>query len=99
MPDGTRVTVVRRQFAMIRGYAFTDIKAQGQTIEVVIIDLRNTPSGKITPFSAYVALSRSRGRDTICLLSDFDEDLFKRHPNIDLAVEMKGWAFQGPSSH
>ncbi len=51
--------------------------------------LRDTPMGKISPFSAYVALSRSRGRNTIRLLGDFDEQLFKRHPNQDLAVEME----------
>jgi ATP-dependent exoDNAse (exonuclease V) alpha subunit len=89
MPDGSKKTVVRRRYAITGGYTFTDIKAQGQTIEVVIIDLRNTPSGRISPFSAYVALSRSRGRDTIRLLSDFDENLFKSHPNEDLAIEME----------
>ena len=89
MPNGTKISIVRRQYAVTGGYAFTDYKAQGQTIEVVIIDLRDTPTGKISPFSAYVALSRSRGRNTIRLLSDFDEQLFKRHPNRDLAVEME----------
>ncbi len=87
--DGSKISVVRRQYAVTGGYAFTDFKAQGQTIEVVIIDLRDTPTGKISPFSAYVALSRSRGRNTIRLLGDFDERLFKRHPNQDLAVEME----------
>jgi hypothetical protein len=43
----------------------------------ITIDLRDTPTGKISPFSAYVALSRSRGRKTIRLLSDFDKKLFK----------------------
>jgi ATP-dependent exoDNAse (exonuclease V) alpha subunit len=71
---------------MTGGYAFTDFKSQGQTIEVVIIDLRSTPSRRISPFSAYEALSRSR---SIRLLSDFDEDLSKRHPNEDLAIEME----------
>ena len=87
--DGSKITVVRRQYALTGGYAFTDIKSQGQTIEVVIIDLRNTPSGKISPFSVYVALSRSRGRKTIRLLTDFDENLLKTHPNQDLAIEME----------
>ena len=87
-PDGQESTIVRRQFALTGSYAFTDIKSQGQTIEVVLVDLRNPLSGKLSPFSAYVALSRSRGRDTIRLLSDFDEDLFCTHPNPDLAVEI-----------
>lgn len=45
MPNGSKITVVRRQYALTGGYAFTDIKAQGQTIQVVVIDLRNTPTG------------------------------------------------------
>jgi hypothetical protein len=89
MPDGRKVTISRRQYALTGGYAFTDIKSQGQTIEVVVADLRNTPTGKISPFSTYVTLSRSRGRDTIRLLSDFDENLFKTHPDPDLEAEMQ----------
>jgi ATP-dependent exoDNAse (exonuclease V) alpha subunit len=87
--DGTKISISRSQYALTGGYAFTDIKAQGQTMGTVLIDLRDTPTGKISPFSAYVALSRSRGRDTIRLLSDFDDKLFKTHPNADLAIEMQ----------
>jgi len=89
MPNGSKITVVRRQYALTGGYAFTDIKAQGQTIEVVVIDLRDTPTGRISPFSVYVALSRSKGRETIRLLTDFNIELLKTHPNEDLAVEME----------
>jgi hypothetical protein len=87
-PDGQELTIARRQFALTGGYAFTDIKSQGQTIERVYVDLRHPPSGKMSPYSAYVALSRSRGRNTIRLISDFDEDLFCVHPCPDLAIEM-----------
>jgi len=89
MPNGSKITVVRRQYALTGGYAFTDIKAQGRTIEVVVIDLRDTPTGRISPFSVYVALSRSKGRETIWLLTDFNIELLKTHPNEDLAVEME----------
>jgi len=89
MADGSKVSIHRRQYAITGGYAFTDFKSQAQTIKTVIVDLRDPPTGKISPFSAYVTLSRSRGRDTIRLLSDFDEELFKRHPSADLAVEME----------
>jgi hypothetical protein len=78
---------------MTGGYAFTDIKAQGQTMGPILIDLRTPPTGQISPFSAYVALSHSRGRDTIHLLTDFDEKLFKTHPNADLAIEMERLEF------
>jgi hypothetical protein len=65
MPDSTRVRIGRWQYPLTGGYSFTDIKSQGQTIEVLVADLRNTPTGKISPFSAYVTLSRSRGRQSI----------------------------------
>jgi hypothetical protein len=38
-------------------------------------------------FNAYVALSRSQGRDTIRLLRDFENVLFTRHPSEDLREE------------
>ena len=37
--SGKRFKVTRRQYAMTAGYAFTDYKSQGQTIEYVIIDI------------------------------------------------------------
>lgn len=82
-----RITVHRQQLAITPAYAFTDYKAQGQTMECVIVDLAKPPSGALTGFSVYVALSRSRGRPTIRLLRDFDEKLFTEHPSEDLRRE------------
>ncbi|KAG8215548.1 hypothetical protein J3R82DRAFT_9210, partial [Butyriboletus roseoflavus] len=44
-----------------------------QTIPAVILDLAPPPTGKLSLFNLYVALSRSSGRETIRLLRDFDE--------------------------
>ena len=66
--DGEKVKLERRQLALVPGYAFTDYKAQGQTMECVIADVSKPPSGALLPFSVYVALSRSRGRRTIRIL-------------------------------
>ena len=85
--NGAPVKVCRRQLAITAGYAFTDYKSQGQTIEHVIVDLGKPPSGALSPFSAYVALSRSRGRNNIRLLRHFDDALFTRHPSEDLRDE------------
>ncbi|KAF8893443.1 hypothetical protein BD779DRAFT_1620513, partial [Infundibulicybe gibba] len=52
-----RHQIHRRQLAITPAYAFTDYKSQGQTIKHVIVDLADPPSGKLSPFSAYVALS------------------------------------------
>ncbi|KAF5321196.1 hypothetical protein D9619_001956 [Psilocybe cf. subviscida] len=88
--NGKKYRITRRQYAITPGYAFTDYKSQGQTIEYVIIDIGKPGSGGgLSPFSTYVALSRSRGRDTIRLLRDFDEQLFQRHPSEYLEKDMK----------
>ncbi len=51
------------------------------------MDLGKPPSSALTGFNAYVALSRSRGRDTIHLLRNFDEKTFTIHPNEQLQRE------------
>lgn len=82
-----RVKVTRIQLPITPAYAFTDYRSQGQTIEYVIVDIGWPPSGGLTAFNAYVALSRSSGAATIRLLRDFDNDLFTQHPNEDLRME------------
>jgi ATP-dependent exoDNAse (exonuclease V) alpha subunit len=74
--SGKPYRIQRSQYAMMAGYAFTDYKSQGQTIKNMIIDIGKPPTRSLSPFSVYVALSRSRGRDTIRLLRDFDPNLF-----------------------
>jgi ATP-dependent exoDNAse (exonuclease V) alpha subunit len=86
---GKRLRIARHQYPMTAGYAFTDYKSQGQTIEYVVIDLTRPPTGSLSPFSAYVTLSRSRGRDTIRLLRDFDANLFQKHPSEALRWDMR----------
>lgn len=66
LDDGSTRSITRQQLALTGAYAFTDYKGQGQTMEYVIVDLRMPLGGQgITPFSAYVALSRSRGNSEI----------------------------------
>ena len=86
--EGAKVKMERRQLAIVPGYAFTDYKSQGQTMEYVIVDISKPPSGSLSPFSVYVALSRSRGRKTIRILRDFDPTLFMHHPSEDLRIDM-----------
>ena len=81
------ITVHRHQLALTAAYVFTDYKAQGQTMECVIVDLGKPPSGGLTGFNMYIALSRSHGQSTIRLLWDFDEKLFMEHPSEDLRRE------------
>jgi hypothetical protein len=79
--QGRTTSVERKQIPVTGGYAFTDYRSQGQTLPAVIVDLAKPPNGKLTPFGAYVALSRSRGRDTIRLLRDFEDKIFTTHPS------------------
>ncbi|KAJ8587746.1 hypothetical protein M405DRAFT_934534 [Rhizopogon salebrosus TDB-379] len=81
----TRIT--RRQFPLSPVYAFTDFKSQGQTIEHVSVDIGKTTFFKLSPFNAYVALSRSRSRKTTRPLRDFDNVLFLQYPSEDLCTE------------
>lgn len=55
--DGQAITVERRQQPVTGRYAFTDYRLQGQTLSALIIDLAKPPSGKLTLFGAYIALS------------------------------------------
>ena len=63
--NSAKVKIEQRQLAIVPGYVFTYYKAQGQTMEYVIVDISKPPSSSISPFSMYVALSRSRGRNYI----------------------------------
>ncbi|KAJ7142438.1 hypothetical protein C8R44DRAFT_725797 [Mycena epipterygia] len=100
----TQCTIRRRQFAITAAYAFTDYRlvifvmkraqelrnyrSQGQTIPYVLVDIATPPTGGLSLFNLYVALSRSSGRETIRLLRDFDDKLFmKSHDPMLLAED------------
>ena len=85
--NGKRISICREQLPITPAYAFTDYRSQAQTIEYCVVDIGSPPSGRLTPFNAYVALSCSRGRSNIRLLRDFDEALFTRHPSEHLREE------------
>ena len=72
-PKGNKTLTSRQQLPITPAYAFTDYRAQAQTIEHCVVDIGKPPYGQLTPFNAYVALSRSRKRDTIRLLCKFEE--------------------------
>jgi hypothetical protein len=53
----------------------------------VIVDIGRPPTGTLSLFNLYVALSRSSGRSTIRLLRDFDESQFKKAHSEALTEE------------
>ena len=83
----TRCTVKRRQFPVTPAYAFTDYRSQGQTIPHVIVDIASPPTGGLSLFNLYVALSHSSGRSTIRLLRNFDPKLFQAAHSAELIAE------------
>ena len=78
--DGSSRSITRRQFPITGAYAFTDYRAQGQTIRNVIVDISTPPFGALNLFNLYVALSRGTGREGIRLLRDFDHKIFFSKP-------------------
>ncbi|KAJ7867675.1 hypothetical protein B0H14DRAFT_2730641, partial [Mycena olivaceomarginata] len=48
----------------------------GQMIPYVLVDIASPPSGTLSLFNLYVALSRSSGHESIRLLRDFNDELF-----------------------
>ncbi|KAJ6622669.1 hypothetical protein B0H10DRAFT_2340322 [Mycena sp. CBHHK59/15] len=83
---GTK-TVKRTQFPLTGAYAFTDYRSQGQTLPYVFVDIGTPPSGGLSLFNLYVALSRSSGRETIRLLRDFDDTMFQKGHKAELLAE------------
>ena len=80
-------TVQCRQFPMTAAYAFMDYRSQEQTLPYVIINIGSPPTGTLSLFNLYVALSRSSGRASIRLLHDFDDKLFMASHNPALVDE------------
>lgn len=79
--DGHKLRVQRVQLPLCAAYAFTDYRAQGQTIRPVLVDLARPPTGALTAFNAYVACSRAVGRDMIRFIRPVDWRIFTNHPS------------------
>ncbi|KAK1233979.1 hypothetical protein PQX77_002829 [Marasmius sp. AFHP31] len=75
------------QFPLTLAYAFTDYRAQGQTIVPAIIDIATPPGGALNLFNIYVALSRSAGRHSIRLLRKFDSGAILQSHSAELIME------------
>jgi hypothetical protein len=87
MDDKKVKRVNRLQYPLTLGYSFTDYRAQGQTIPNLIVDIGKTPTGSISQLNAYVALSRSRGRSSIRLLRNFQNEIIQTPPDQELIDE------------
>lgn len=86
---GITLTIHREQLPLTPTYAFTDYYSQGQSIPYVIVNIGKIRSSSLTPFNAYVALSRGVGRESVRLLRNFESELFTKTPSKDLEAEEK----------
>lgn len=78
-----RCTIRRKQVPIEPGFAMTVHKAQGQTMERVIVDL----AGCIGIESAYVMVSRATSLKGLMVLRDFDIQQIKKRRSEDLRKE------------
>ena len=56
------------QVTLDGAYTFTNYQAQGQTIDYLLADIGTPLKGWLTPFNAYVTLSRAHRQNYICLI-------------------------------
>lgn len=82
-----RLSRLIAQFPLVPAYCFTDYCAQGQTISNVLIDFAKLPSGKVSLFNTYVALSRTNDPVNMCLLRGFDVTTLQQGREAALIVE------------
>jgi len=73
-------------FVMKRVEEFRDYRSQGQTVFYVLVDIATPPTGGLSLFNLYVALSRSSGRES-SLLRDFDDVLLAKDDRLDALNE------------
>jgi hypothetical protein len=86
---GTKSVSVRRtQFPLTPAYALTAYKAQGKTLNKVIIDLTQPPTGKLDFAYAYVALSRAKSLNGILILRDFNIKLLSPKIPVNYFLEI-----------
>ena len=87
---GTRsVEIRRKQFPITPAYAFTAYKAQGKTLDKVIIDLSRPPTGSLDSAYAYVSLSRSKTLSGIAILREFNEQILNMKYSLEYNAEIK----------
>ena len=61
-------SIIRKQFPLTPTIAITAHKAQGKTIDKIIIDLADAPTGHTDGPYAYVCLSRARSLNDITIV-------------------------------
>ena len=80
-------TIYRTQFPLTYSFAITAHKAQSRTIDKIIVDLAQVPTGSKNGPYAYVSCSRARKFDDILILRDFHFKVLNYKRSDDFKVE------------
>jgi hypothetical protein len=86
IPETIRIT--RTQLPIMPAFAITTCKAQGLTMNKIIVDLQ-VPLGTIQVPSIYVPLSRVRRAEDVAIFRLFDMKVLQIHPSLAQNAEHK----------
>ena len=87
-PNSTKKhTINRTQFPLTYSFAITAHKAQSRTIDKIIVDLAQVPTGPKNGPYAYVCCSRARKFDDILILREFEMKILNCKRSVDFKIE------------
>lgn len=82
------IQVTRTQLPIVPAFAITTYKAQGLTMNKIVVDLQ-APAGTLQVASIYVPLSRVKRADDIAILRPFDMKILQIRPSTAQDAELK----------
>ncbi len=82
------IQVIREQLPIVLVYAITTYKAQGLTMNKIVVDLQ-VPLGTIQVASVYVPLSGVKRADDVVILRPFDMKVLQVRPSLAQDAELK----------
>jgi ATP-dependent exoDNAse (exonuclease V) alpha subunit len=82
------IQVTRTQLPLVPAFAITTYKAQGLTMNKIVVDLQ-VPVGTLQVASIYVPLSRVKKAEDIVILRPFDMKVLQVRPSPAQDAELK----------
>jgi ATP-dependent exoDNAse (exonuclease V) alpha subunit len=82
------IPITRTQLPIVPAFAITTYKAQGLTMNKIIVDLQ-VPLGTMQVASIYVPLSRVKRAEDIAILRTFDMKVIQIQPSLAQNAELK----------
>lgn len=82
------IQVTRTQLPIVPAFAITTYKAQGLTMNRIVVDLQ-VPLGTLQVASIYVPLSRVKRAEDIAILRPFDMKVLQVRPSSAQDIELK----------